>query len=166
MSTEQEHEIVPAIRDWLAATSGVEIPLGLSREDARWRACEFLAAIVDGTIAPDQVEMDDDLKDVLWASVEELDEKPLSQLTFEECDCFYRFVAALSVEDDPFDERDEILHRVARIGWRSAPGGLEAALEARAAIWEHGDEQRHREVCEAADQLPGRLEALTSQQMS
>jgi tetratricopeptide (TPR) repeat protein len=165
MSTEQEHVIVPAIRDWLAATSDVEIPPGLSREEARRRAREFLAAIVAGTVLTDQVEMDDDLKDLLWASVEELAEKSPGQSTFEECDRFYQFVAALSVENDAFDERDEVLHRVARIGWRSAPGGLEAVLKARAAIWDHGDEQRHRAVCETADQLPALIEALTGQQV-
>ncbi len=35
MRTEQEHEVVPAIREWLAATSDVEIPPGISREKAR-----------------------------------------------------------------------------------------------------------------------------------
>ncbi len=109
--------------------------------------------------------MDDDFTDILWASIEELNDKPLGRPTFEECDCFYQFVAALSVENDPFDERDEVLHRVARVGWRSAPGGLEAVLETRAAIWKHGDEQRHREVCETADQLTERIEVLTRQQV-
>ncbi|HSP93966.1 MAG TPA: hypothetical protein VLU06_05395, partial [Thermoanaerobaculia bacterium] len=165
MSTEQEHEVVPAIREWLAATSDVEIPPGMSREEARWRAREFLAAVVAGTVVPDQVEVDDDFTDILWASIEELNGKPLGRQTFDECDCFYQFVVALSVENDPFDERDEVLHRAARIGWRSAPGGLEAVLEARAATWKHGDERRHREVCESADQLTERIEALTRQQV-
>ena len=165
MSTQQDHEIVPAIRDWLAATTDVELPLGLSREDARERARAFLAAIVIGTVIPDHVDVDDDLKDILWASVEELDEKPISQPTFEECDRFYQFVAALTVENDSFDECDEVLHRVARIGWRSAPGGLETLLKVRAAICDQGDEQLHRQVCESADHLAGRVEALGSQQV-
>lgn len=161
MSTAQEHEIVPAIRDWLAATADLEIATGLSRDEARRHARELLAAIAVGSVAPDHVDADDDdLKDVLWAVVEELDEKPLGTPTFEECDRVYQFVAALSLERESFEERDDVLHRVARIGWRSSPGGLETILKARAAIWEHGDEQRHREVCETADQLSQRIQAL------
>ena len=57
MSTELEHEIVPAIRGWLAASSGVDVPTGLSREEARRRARELLAAIAAGSIAPGQVEV-------------------------------------------------------------------------------------------------------------
>lgn len=164
MRTDQEHEIVPAIRDWLAATSDVEIPPGLSREETRRRAREFLAAFEAGAVVPHQVEVDDDLMEVLWATVEELDEIPLCQPIFQECDRFYKFVVSLRIENDFFDERDEILHRVARIGWRSAPGGLEAVLKARLAIWEQGDETRHREICETADQLPARIKALDGQQ--
>ncbi len=160
MSTAQEHEIVPAIREWLAATADLEIATGLSRDEARRRARELLAAIEAGSVAPDQVEADDDLKDVLWAIVEELDEKPLGHSTFEECDRVYQFVTALSVESDPFDERDEVLHRVARIGWGSAPGGLAPVLKARAGIWEHGDEQRHRALCETADHLLNQIDAV------
>lgn len=165
MSTEQEHEIVPAIRDWLAATSDVEIPSGLSREEARRRAHELIGAIAAGRVVPDQVDVYDDLKDILWASVEELNEKPRSQPTFEKCDRVYEFVAALQLENNFLGERDEILHRIARIGWRCAPGGLKAVLEDRAAIWEHGDEHRHREVCETADQLAARIEALAGNQV-
>ena len=163
MIIEPEHEVVPVIRDWLAATSNVEIPVGPTRAESRRQARALLAAIVAGTVIPDQAEMDDGLKDILWASVEELDEKPLGQPTLEDCNRFYQFVAALSLGKDPFYERDEVLHRVARIGWRSASGGLEGVLAARAAIWEHGDEQRHREVCETADQLPDRIAALGRQ---
>lgn len=163
MSTQENHEIVPAIRDWLAATTDVEIPLGLSTADARRGARQFLAGIAAGTVEPDSVEVGDDLKDILWASVEELNEKPLGRATFEECDRFYQFVARLRVEKDPFYERDEVLHRVAKLGWRSAPGGLEAVLKDRAAIWQCGDEIRHREICESADQLPATIEALRCQ---
>ena len=160
MSTELEHEIVSSIRKWLAATSTVELPSGLSRDEAHRRAQVFLNAIIAGTVGPYQVEADEDLKDILWASVEELDGKPLGQRTFEECDRFYQFVLALTVENDPFEEREEILHRVAVIGWRSAPGGLEVILRARAKVWEHGDEARHRQVCESANQLQSQTRAL------
>jgi tetratricopeptide (TPR) repeat protein len=164
MSTSQEHEIVPAIRDWLAATSDVEIATGLSRDEARRRARDLLAAIAVRSVAPDHVEADDDdLKDVLWAVIEELDEKPLGTPTFAECDRVYQFVGALSLEGDLFEEVDDVLHRVARIGWRSSPGGLETILKARAAIWEHGDEQRHREICESIDQVPARIGTLRGQ---
>jgi len=166
MSTVPEHEIVPAIRDWLATTADLEVATGLSRDEARRRAREFLATVVAGSVAPDQVEIDDDLKDVLWAMVEALGEKPLGHSTFEECDHVYQFVSALSVENDPFAERDEVLQRIARIGWHSSPGGLDTILKARAAIWEHGDELRHREVCESADELPERIDRLRGQRTS
>ena len=160
MSTEPEHEIVPAIRAWLAATADVEIPLGLSREDSRHRGRELLAAIEAGSVVPDQLEAGDELKDILWASVEELDGKTLGRSTFEECNTFYQFVAALTMENEYLGERDEILHLVARIGWRSVPEGLEPILQARSAVWEHGNEERHREVCETADQLQDQIRAL------
>lgn len=160
MITEPEHEIIPAIRDWLAATSDVEIPCGLVREEARRRAHDLLGAIAAGSVVPEYLDVDDESKDILWASVEELDGKPVSQQTFEECDCFYQFVLALQVKNDVFKERDGILRCVARIGWRSAPCGLKAVLKARATIWEHGDEGRHHEVCKTADQLGARIEAL------
>ncbi len=160
MITEQEHESVPSIRGWLAATSDVEIPIGLSREEACRRARELLAAITAGSLSSDDLEVDEDLKDVLWAAVEQLDAAPLSQQTLEHCDRVYQVVLDMPVSDDPFDERDEILHRVAKIGWRSAPGGLQRVLKARASIWRHGDQTRHREFCENADQLSCRIEAL------
>jgi tetratricopeptide (TPR) repeat protein len=163
MSGQHDHEIVPAIRDWLAATTGVELPLGLSRADARRRAPEFLAGIAAGTVLPENVDVDEELKDILWASVDELDAKPLGRATFEECDRFYQFVMGLRVENDAFYERDEVLHGVARLGWRSAPGGLEAVFRDRAIIWQSGDEIRHREICESADQLPASLEAHRQQ---
>ena len=165
MSTQQEHEIVPAIRDWLAATTGMEIPLGLSPTDARRGAREFLSAIAAGTVLPDNVEMDDELKDILWASVGELSDKPLGHPTFEESDRLYQFVAALPMGNDPFDERDDLLNSVARIGWRSAPGGLDTVLNARGVVWEHGGEQSHREILETAAELPARIEALVGQQV-
>ena len=163
MITEQEHKSVPAIRGWLAATSHIEIPTGLSREEARLRAQELLAAIIVGNISPDHVEVNDELKDVLWAAVMELYERPLSQQAFKECDRVYQFVLALSVSSDPFDERNELLQRVARIGWRSAPGGIEAILKVRAAVWEHCDEARHRVESEAAACLPARIKAIRRQ---
>jgi tetratricopeptide (TPR) repeat protein len=158
--------MVLAIRDWLATTTDLEVATGLSREEARRRARELLAAIAAGTLAPEQVIAGDDLKDVLWAIVEELADKPLGHSAFEECDHIYQFVAALSVENDPFEERDEVLHRIAMIGWQSSPGGLETILKARAAIWEHGDELGHREVCESADELPARIDTLRGQRTS
>ena len=164
MTSSQEHEIVPAIRDWLSATADLEVATGVSRGEARQGARELLFAIEDGRVTADQVEVNDDLKDVLWAMVEELDEKPLGDSRFEECDRVYAFVTALSLETDPFGERDEILHRVARIGWASAPDGLGSVIKLRRSIWEHGDELRHREVCASADQLPARIDALLTQQ--
>ena len=160
MRSQLEHELITPIQDWLRATANIEIPLGLSRDDARRRVRELLATIVEDTVVTDQKEMDDVLKDVLWAAVEVLDEEPLGEPTFEKCDRFYEFVTALSVEDEPFDELDDILHCVARIGWRSARGGLEAVFKARGTIWEHGDEVRHREVCETADQIVGWIDRL------
>jgi hypothetical protein len=162
MITEQEHETVPAIRGWLAATSNVEIPIGLSCEDALRRAAELLAAIAVKSLSTDHLEVDDDLKDVLWAAVEELDAKQLCQETFEECHRVYQFILALPFNSDPFGERDEILHSVAKIGWRSAPGGHEAVRRARAAIWVHWDEEQHRKACESANRLPAEIESLRS----
>jgi tetratricopeptide (TPR) repeat protein len=160
MMAEQEHEIVPAIRGWLAATSDIEVPIGSSREDARRRGAELLARIASGNVSSDNLEVDDVLKDTLWAAVEDLKRKPLCRQTFEDSDRFYQFVLDMPLTDDPFDERDEILHRAAKIGWCSAPGGLDGILAARASVWQHGDETRHREYCETADQLAGRIEAL------
>ncbi len=164
MITEQEHEVVPAIRTWLAATSATEIPTGLSRDEAHLGARELLAEIAVGSLSRDHLEVDDSLMDLLWATVEELDARPVSQQAFEECDRLYQFVLRLPIESDPLDERDEILHRVAQIGWRCAPGGLEAVLSARATVWEHGDEARHREICNAIARLPARIEVLSRQE--
>src|ERR1051326_4427909 len=96
MSAEPENEIVPAIRDWLAATSSVEVPCGLSRAEARRQASELLVAIGDGVLVPGQVDVDDTLIDVLWAATEELEEKPTGRATFEACDTVYKFVSAVS----------------------------------------------------------------------
>ncbi len=163
MIAEQEHEIVPAIRGWLAATSDMEIPIGLSREEARRRGRELLVAIVAEALPPDNLEVDDDLKDVLWAAIEELDAKQFGQETFEECDRLYRFLLDLRPGTDTFDERDDLLHHVARIGWRSAPGGLEALGRARASVWLHGDQEYRKHLCETAHLLPAEIEALRAQ---
>lgn len=164
MITEQEHEIVPAIRSWLAATCDTEVPTGPSREEASRRARELIVAVAAETATLDDTAAVGDLMDILWAAVEELDSKPLGKGTFEECDRLYRFVLALSVANDLFGEKDQLLHRIARIGWRSGPGGLEAVLKTRASVWEHCDAERHRRVREGADQLPVRIDALCCQQ--
>jgi tetratricopeptide (TPR) repeat protein len=161
--TDQEHELVPAIRDWLAATSDVDIPTGQSREEARRRARAILAELTAGTLTPDHLELDDDLRDTLWATAEELEERPHDQLTFDHCDRVYRFVSALSVGVDAFDERDQVLHRIAEVGWRSAPGGLEAVFRSRSITWEYLDEERHRQLVADADQLPEHIEQLRQQ---
>ncbi len=166
MKSELEHCSVPAICDWLRETSDLEIPVGQSREDALRRARELLAMLATRGDIPAQLELDDDFRDVLWASVEELDQRPRCQATFKECDHFYQSVAALATDDDPFQECDEVLHRTAQIGWRSAPGGLEDLVEARARIYEHGDADQHRSICATADQLPAQIQAISLGQYS
>src|SRR5438552_13450736 len=119
MRSPPEHEIVPAIRDWLSATADLEVGTGLSREDARRRARALLVAIRSGGAGPDA--NDHDLNDVFWALVEELEQKPLGTTTFQDCDQAYRFVTALSVERDPFEELDGVVNCLATTGWRSSP---------------------------------------------
>jgi len=154
----QEHELVPSIREWLRASSDADIPTGIERAAAS-REAEVLLSGVTSFTAPADYQ---GLRDVLWAAVELLEAKPACPATFEECDDSYRFVASLPRSPDPFDEVDEILRRIARVGWISTNGGLESVLRARSAIWEHGDEKRHRDLCESAQALPIAVEALIS----
>lgn len=159
MRKEQEHEIIPAIRDWLAATADVDVSPGLSREESRRRARELLAELASGTIVR-YSDFDDDLRDVVWAAIDELNQLPPGQTTFQQCDRLYQLVSSLVGNCDPFGELDEILSQTAKIGWNSAPGGCEAVLQKRADIWRHGDEDRHREACEKSDELPVQIRAL------
>lgn len=162
MTVELEHDLVPAIRDWLAATLDLDVTPGPSREDACKGARNLLARIAAGSIDPRVYDLGDDLKDVLWAVADVLGEQPTGAQTLDRCDRVYRFISALPLWDDPFDERDEILHRVAKVGWSSVPGGLEGVIKARAMIWENGDENSHRELCATAEKLTARIESLRS----
>src|SRR5438128_413157 len=142
---EQRGQITQAIHDWLLATSEVEIPVGMSRIDAQRQGSDLLSAILAGTADPAQVALDDDLKDVLWSLVVDFEGKPVG-LVIEDCDRVYQFLLAIAWENDQFGERDELLHKLARAGWSSTHGGLEAVLSSRASVWDHGNEERHRDV--------------------
>jgi tetratricopeptide (TPR) repeat protein len=160
MSMLREHELVTPIRDWLAATSEVDIPPGISRDDARAQGHRLLGRVNGEALSPNSTEASDDLQDILLASVEILESRESNGETFYECEKFFRYVSALPERADPFDERSDILHRVARFGWRCAPDGETIGLAARQAIWCHGDSAHHRDLCVSADRLPDRIEAL------
>jgi tetratricopeptide (TPR) repeat protein len=164
MSLGHEHEMLPLIRDWLAATRGIEVAVGLSSGEARRRALEFLDSIESKRVVSDAVGVDDDLKDTLWGVLAELDERPIGPSTLRVCNRVYQFVSAVPWPDGIFEERSDLLHGLASVGWRSAPGGVEAVLRTRAELWEHGDEKRHQETCESAVQIPARIERLRGQE--
>src|SRR5262245_32181853 len=138
MSTRQDHELVPAIRAWLSATSRVDVPAGLSREEATRQARRFLARVGSGKPLLACGIDRDDLADVLWAAVAALEARPNSAETFDACDRVYQFVWDISLNTRFSDELAEILHHVATIGWISTAGGLGSTFQARDQIWEHG----------------------------
>ena len=155
----QEHDLVPAIRDWLRASSDTDIPAGLPRANALREADALLTGASFSSLVDQSQET---IRDVLWAAVELLEAKPANPATFMACDHAYRFVSSLPRTPDPFHEVDEILQRIARAGWSCTEGGLEAVLRTRAAIWRHGDEKKHRDLCESAMGLTADVDSLTS----
>ena len=163
MNGELEHEVVPRIRAWLAATSDVEIPTGLSREKARRTALDLLNRLGTQAMNPETFEVDDDTKDAFWSLVEELRSRASGLRTFEACDGSYKFISAIAWENDQCNERDEILHQIAQIGWRASPDGIEGVTERRAAIWERGDQKRYRDLCSISSSLTPRVEGMKSQ---
>jgi len=160
MITEQEHEIVPRVRNWLEATSGEEIPTGLSRREARQRARRFLNCIFADHVNSESIGIDGDARDVLWCLVQELESEPTGHRTFEACDHAYQFASAISWGSDYFQEQADILHSIAQIGWRSAAGGIQYVITSRASIWEHGDAQRCHDPCAASSRLAAQIERL------
>src|SRR5215467_1399141 len=134
MRSNGRHEMVPTIEKWLLATACAEVPLGFSTEEACHRARSLIAEIVAQTVVPAQLEMDEDLRDVIWALSDELRRRQGDPLTFEHCESVYRFVSELHWENDSFRERADVLRRIARTGWRSAHR-LVSVRKGRSAIW-------------------------------
>src|SRR5262249_56674320 len=123
MRTPEEHELVPAIREWLAATGRSSVSPGLSRGEANRQALELLRN-GSSVVRSGSLRLDSDGLDVLWALTEELEKRPPEVETFNVCDRVYRQISACSAESDRFGERNELLHRLAKTGWKSAPEGL------------------------------------------
>lgn len=162
MSFEQDHEIVPLVRNWLAMTSGVEIPTGLARNEARERARQLLDSIFAGHVNCELTGLDDDSRDVFWCLAQELDSEPLGQRTFEACDQAYRLISAVTWGTDCFQEQAEILRSIAQIGWRSAVGGTQHVITSRASIWARADVETCEDLCAASTELQAEIERFRS----
>ncbi len=95
------------LAEWLEATRGLEIPVGLEIEEALERARELMPLILAGAILPGQVRLDEEFKDVLYGLVS------LATRSHEgsslEIQAVYRFIRGIEWPDDTFDEKGDLL---------------------------------------------------------
>lgn len=120
-------ELVAMIPEWLAITHGRDVAVGLPREEALRRAAVLRGLLRDGKVKPDEVVLDEGLKDVLYALVAlvtEIDPRGGEALV-EEANGVYQFLARVEWPDDDFGEKKDLTVKLAAAGW----GALGTSLE-------------------------------------
>lgn len=132
MATEQTFRLV--LTDWLALTRDVDLPTGLDRERALARARHLRRRILAGTTNPEELEIDEEAKDVLYALVELLRSEPATGASpLHEARALYQFIRLVDWPDDELQERRELLRSCAETGLASV--GLSVAEVSRKRVF-------------------------------
>ena len=117
------------IGDWLESPEAANAPLGLEVDEAFRRAEQLKPLIVAGVISPEEVELDEDLKEVLYALDSLVADRRRGAACPQEARAVYRFLRGLSWPDDDLGEKDDLMDRCALAARDSAPVGANAAAE-------------------------------------
>src|SRR3984893_8614928 len=103
------------IKDWVDATAGTKVKVGLTTESARERALRLSVEMLDGK-RPD---LNDDLPDVLHALVCLVEESSPASVPGGAVEKYYSFVDGLSWGSDGFGEAATLKTRLAYQAWKS-----------------------------------------------
>jgi len=107
-------ELRQGIARWLAFSSRVEVPLGVSRAAVAARAEQLLTSLSDERFATG-TPVQEDAKDVVWAVVRgAAGSKP----NIADLERISRFVRRLNWRGDHFGERNMLLSEIASLGWQ------------------------------------------------
>ncbi len=113
---------VKLIPRWLAATEGIEIPLGIEVEEARRRALELRSLLREEKITAADLQLDDDTVDVLWQLccllTQPENESGLTLL--KDASNAYELISRIAWPVDDFGERLEMLRQCALAALRNA----------------------------------------------
>ena len=138
-------ELVAMIPEWLAITHGRDVAVGLPREEALRRAALLRGLLRDGKVKPDEVVLDEDLKDVFHALVNlVIGSEPRSGRDLaEEADAVYQFIRRVDWIDDDFGEKQDLLIRCATAGWAALGQDAAAVAKRRTSIMYNVDLTPH-----------------------
>lgn len=132
MVTEQTFRLV--LTDWLALTRDVDLPTGLDRGTALARARLLRRRVLAGSTIPEELEINEEAKDVLYALVELLKSDPAAGPDpLREPNAIYQFIRLVAWSDDELQERRGLLRSCAEIGL--ATGGLSVAEISRRRVF-------------------------------
>jgi tetratricopeptide (TPR) repeat protein len=148
------------ISSWLEVTQGVRVPTGISPASARRRARQLGRRIAGGEMVPNDVVLDEDLKNVLHALVRLIVEKKTNDKSVEEAGRAHRFIKAIDWRADIFAEKRDLLHQLALF---QARGKLLAHTQAEEEVLKSDDAFRRRpktrQVVSAFDRIASSQES-------
>ena len=124
--------LLDSIRAWNATTNGMDIPLGLSRDESERLAEALLADLIRKDVTC-VLPFTDDLPDVLFALCELIARDGEVQERHDVLARLYDFVVSVRLPNDDFGERSVVLARIAQLAWSSGLGRDAASESAR---WE------------------------------
>ncbi|MGH9365332.1 MAG: hypothetical protein ACRD1B_08740 [Thermoanaerobaculia bacterium] len=109
------------IADWLEATAGRPVYMGLDREEAIRRARPLLEEIEAGSVRPADFRLDDELKDVLYGLVHLLKTAARGAVPGPSR-AVYEFLLGVEWAPGWFDEKGDLLRQCAEAGGFSSAG--------------------------------------------
>lgn len=148
------------ISDWLEVTRGVRIPTGISPVSALRRAHQLRRRVAGGEIVPNDVVLDEDLKNVVHALVRLVVEAKTTEKSVEEAGRTHRFIKAIAWRADIFAEKRDLLRQLELF---QARGRLFAHTQAGEEVLPSDDtfrrRPRTRQVISAFDRIAASQES-------
>jgi len=108
------------VAEWLLSNEGAEAQLGLEAEEIFARAKQLKPLIAAGVVSPGEVELDEDLKDVLYALVTLVSTDPRDADSAREAQAICRFIRGISWPDDELGEKQDLVMRCAAAAQEAA----------------------------------------------
>jgi tetratricopeptide (TPR) repeat protein len=128
-------ELISVIPDWFAVTKGQDVNLGLSREEAVRRARLLRRLIEEGEVRPQQVVVDEELKDVFHALLALMSQGAQGGSALaQEANRLYLVIRDLPWPDDILGEQQALLKQCAEIGLQALEQSLSELEDLRRAF--------------------------------